>query len=80
MEGPNDVGVGLSQLIPVIVSTLALDEGLLCLSNLSCTFIPPFRSVWATFSRRPFENELRDFAAKKGSGRIIPFTQICVPL
>lgn len=31
--GPNDVGVGLSQLIPVIVSTLALDEGLLCIEQ-----------------------------------------------
>jgi hypothetical protein len=31
--GPNDVGVGLSQLIPVIVSALALDEGLLCIEQ-----------------------------------------------
>ena len=31
--GHNDVGVGLSQLIPVIVSTLALDEGLLCIEQ-----------------------------------------------
>jgi hypothetical protein len=31
--GPNDVGVGLSQLIPVIVSTLALYEGLFCIEQ-----------------------------------------------
>jgi len=31
--GPNDVGVGLSELIPVIVSSLALDEGLLCIEQ-----------------------------------------------
>jgi hypothetical protein len=31
--GPNDVGVGLSQLIPVIVGTLALDEGLVCIEQ-----------------------------------------------
>jgi predicted ATPase len=31
--GPNDVGVGLSQLIPVIVSTLDLDQGLLCIEQ-----------------------------------------------
>ena len=31
--GPNDVGVGLSQLIPVIVSTLDLEQGLLCIEQ-----------------------------------------------
>ena len=31
--GPNDVGVGLSQLIQVIVGTLGLDEGLRCIEQ-----------------------------------------------
>jgi predicted ATPase len=62
--GPNDVGVGLSQLIPVIVGALALDEGLLCIEQPELHIHPAIQvglgDLFATVIRSPEQSLPRD--------------------
>lgn len=51
LVGPSDVGVGLSQLVPVIVSLVADNDGWLRLSNPNFTCIQRFKSVSVTCLR-----------------------------
>ncbi len=53
LVGPSDVGVGLSQLVPVIVSLVSGDDGLVAIEQPELHIHPPFKSAWATFLQLP---------------------------
>jgi hypothetical protein len=62
--GPNDVGIGLSQLIPVIVSSIGLPEGLLCIEQPELHIHPAIQvalgDLFATAIKRDDQPFFRD--------------------